>query len=321
MTALAGSVAFAHGTNPQLFDSAAPARIVVAAAGEAAAREDVWQQVSRGDGGFREPLELLESEPVTFTVVVDGQTVELTSGASTLAEALIEAGIVVEHEDRVSQAMGTAPAEGSEVVITRVGTRVEVASEPIAHETEERRTSSLPTGTRQVQTEGVDGAVVTTYSVSYTDGVETARTERTSMVAAPPVTEVVLIGTGTTAPSSSGSSGSSGSTTPAPSGAYTGTDPRSIARGMLSAYGWGDDQWSCLDNLWQKESNWNPYAQNPSSGAYGIPQSLPGNKMASAGSDWRTNAATQIRWGLGYIDGRYGSPCAAWAHSQRVNWY
>jgi hypothetical protein len=98
-------------------------------------------------------------------------------------------------------------------------------------------------------------------------------------------------------------------------------DPRSIARSMLGSYGWGGDQFGCLDSLWQRESNWNPYAQNPSSGAYGIPQSLPGGKMASAGADWQTNPATQIRWGLGYISQVYGSPCGAWAHSQSVGWY
>lgn len=96
---------------------------------------------------------------------------------------------------------------------------------------------------------------------------------------------------------------------------------RGIAQGMLGSFGWGMDQWGCLDSLWQKESNWNHTAMNPSSGAYGIPQSLPGNKMASAGADWQTNPATQIRWGLGYIQGRYGSPCNAWAHSQAHNWY
>ena len=73
--------------------------------------------------------------------------------------------------------------------------------------------------------------------------------------------------------------------------------------------------------LWQKESNWRYTARNPSSGAYGIPQSLPGSKMASAGADWQTNPATQIKWGLGYIAARYGTPCSAWAHSQQVNWY
>ncbi|MFK5633273.1 lytic transglycosylase domain-containing protein [Ornithinimicrobium sp. LYQ103] len=98
-------------------------------------------------------------------------------------------------------------------------------------------------------------------------------------------------------------------------------DPRSIARSMLSSYGWGDDQFGCLDALWERESNWNPSAMNPSSGAYGIPQSLPASKMATAGADWQTNPATQISWGLGYISGRYGSPCSAWAHSESVGWY
>lgn len=96
---------------------------------------------------------------------------------------------------------------------------------------------------------------------------------------------------------------------------------RSTARTMAASdYGWGDDQFSCLDSLWQKESSWNYQAYNPS-GATGIPQALPGSKMASAGSDWQTNAATQIAWGLGYIADVYGTPCAAWGHSQSVNWY
>jgi hypothetical protein len=89
---------------------------------------------------------------------------------------------------------------------------------------------------------------------------------------------------------------------------------------MSSTYGWGGDQFSCLDSLWNKESGWNYQAYNPS-GATGIPQALPGSKMASAGSDWQTNAATQVAWGLGYISSVYGTPCSAWAHSQAMNWY
>lgn len=98
-------------------------------------------------------------------------------------------------------------------------------------------------------------------------------------------------------------------------------DAQAIAAAMLGNYGWGSDQMGCLVPLWQKESGWNVYASNSSSGAYGIPQALPGNKMASAGADWQTNPATQIAWGLGYIADRYGSPCGAWAHSQSVGWY
>jgi hypothetical protein len=96
---------------------------------------------------------------------------------------------------------------------------------------------------------------------------------------------------------------------------------QAIAYDMVLARGWGDDQFSCLVALWNKESGWRVNAYNASSGAYGIPQSLPGNKMASAGADWETNPATQISWGLGYIAGRYGTPCGAWDHSTRVGWY
>jgi hypothetical protein len=100
-----------------------------------------------------------------------------------------------------------------------------------------------------------------------------------------------------------------------------GRNPKALARLMLADRGWGAGQFSCLDSLWTRESGWNLHAQNPSSGAYGIPQALPGRKMSSAGSDWRSNAATQIRWGLDYIADRYGSPCGAWAHSEASGWY
>lgn len=87
-------------------------------------------------------------------------------------------------------------------------------------------------------------------------------------------------------------------------------------------YGWGsDEQWQALENLWTRESGWNYKAENPSSGAYGIPQSLPGSKMAAAGKDWRTNPETQIRWGLDYIKARYGGPKRAWAFFQANDWY
>lgn len=97
--------------------------------------------------------------------------------------------------------------------------------------------------------------------------------------------------------------------------------PREIAQDRLDDFGWDQNQWDCLDNLWERESNWDHTAENPSSGAYGIPQSLPADKMAESGSDWRTNPATQIDWGLNYIDDRYGSPCAAWSHSESTGWY
>jgi hypothetical protein len=94
-----------------------------------------------------------------------------------------------------------------------------------------------------------------------------------------------------------------------------------IAESMLSSYGWSTSQFSCLESLWNEESGWNVTAENPSSGAYGIPQALPGSKMASAGPDWQTDATTQIAWGLGYIRAEYGSPCGAWSHEEADGWY
>lgn len=98
-------------------------------------------------------------------------------------------------------------------------------------------------------------------------------------------------------------------------------DPRSAARALLGDSGFASGQFGCLDSLWQKESGWKLHADNPTSSAYGIPQSLPGSKMGSIASDWRDNPVTQITWGLQYIKSAYGTPCAAWRHSQSFGWY
>ena len=97
--------------------------------------------------------------------------------------------------------------------------------------------------------------------------------------------------------------------------------PKEVAMNLLPDHGWGESQFSCLDKLWTRESRWRVNADNPTSSAYGIPQALPGVRMAAYGSDWRTNPVTQIKWGLDYIEDAYGSPCDAWAHSQAKGWY
>lgn len=99
-----------------------------------------------------------------------------------------------------------------------------------------------------------------------------------------------------------------------------GGDPKTIASALLSSFGWSGSQFGCLVSLWNRESGWRTTAANPS-GAYGIPQALPGSKMSSAGPDWQNNAETQIRWGLNYIKQRYGSACAAWSFKQGHGWY
>lgn len=111
---------------------------------------------------------------------------------------------------------------------------------------------------------------------------------------------------------------------PPPTGNAPATDPasaRAYASSRLGAFGWGQDQFGCLVNLWNRESGWRYTATNPQSGAYGIPQAWPAGKLAQAGADWRTNPQTQIEWGLDYIRDVYRTPCRAWAHSETVNWY
>lgn len=97
-----------------------------------------------------------------------------------------------------------------------------------------------------------------------------------------------------------------------------GGSARALGQQLAAARGWTGNQWVCLDNLWTRESNWRVTASNSSTGAYGIPQALPGSKM---GPGWQTNAGTQIGWGLSYIGSRYGSPCNAWSFFTSHNWY
>jgi hypothetical protein len=139
-----------------------------------------------------------------------------------------------------------------------------------------------------------------------------AKRDSFKVVAAPaprPVPQVVSGGSG----SSAGAAAPTYYTTP------SGT-AQAYAAELVSQRGWGPGEFTCLVNLWNRESGWNTHAENPS-GAYGIPQSLPGSKMAAFGADWRNDYRVQIQWGLSYITGSYGSPCGAWAHSNAYNWY
>ncbi|MEV6969662.1 lytic transglycosylase domain-containing protein [Hamadaea sp. NPDC051192] len=108
---------------------------------------------------------------------------------------------------------------------------------------------------------------------------------------------------------------------PIPSSCKAYTGAKAIGCAELLKAGFGLDQMPCLDKLWTRESHWNYKSYNSSSGAYGIPQAVPGSKMATVAADWKTNPATQIIWGLGYIKNRYKTPCGAWQHSEDKGWY
>jgi hypothetical protein len=108
---------------------------------------------------------------------------------------------------------------------------------------------------------------------------------------------------------------------PIPSSCSEYSGNRKTGCALMLAAGFGIDQFPCLEKLWSHESGWNHKAENKGSGAYGIPQALPGSKMGSIAPDWRNNPATQIKWGLGYVRGRYKSPCGAWSHFQSAGNY
>ena len=158
-------------------------------------------------------------------------------------------------------------------------------------------------------------AVATQYALAQRTAAQKRAAKRAAAARAAAAADATATAAASQAPAPSASPQPTATATLARSGS-----PQQIAEAMLGSFGWSSGQFACLDPLWAEESGWSVTAENPS-GAYGIPQALPGAKMASAGPDWQTSAATQIKWGLGYIKDTYGSPCAAWAHEQATGGY
>jgi G5 domain len=176
----------------------------------------------------------------------------------------------------------------------------------IANGTVEQPDASAKVGTRRVVQAGAPGVEVVSYTVTTVNGVEVDRIPRISVLVASPTDEIIAVGALTIPPATDVQKGSN----------------RALGQQMAAdLHGWTGDEWSCLDTLWAHESGWSQTSGNLSSGAYGIPQALPGSKMAAYGADWQTNPATQITWGFAYISGRYGTPCGAWGHFTSHNWY
>lgn len=256
------------------------------------------------------PTDIDIRTPRLVTVVHDGTKDRVATTDETVRQLLADLGVKVGAKDRVSPSPSAPVRAGMTVTVQHIGGRQQVVSKVLPYATKQQPTAALPSGTTKIVTPGRNGLAQLTYALVYIDGKLAGRTLVRTDVVTPPVTQVVQVGTGAARAA-------------AAQGGPMAVDPGSaqaIAQRMVAARGWGNDQFSCLVSLWDKESGWRVNAANPS-GAYGIPQALPGSKMASAGSDWQTNPATQITWGLGYIAGTYGTPCAAWGHSQQYNWY
>lgn len=302
---------------------------------------DVRLVASRSGERAEFPLRLHDSGPVA--VVSDGSTRVVDSGGDSVAAILNRLGIELDEDDRVSVvAVKDLTENGGKVVkkakVAQVAEKsdTDVALQVQRVETRKvTRTSSVPHGSKTVEdssryedldsvvkTAGKDGERTKVFQETLVDGAVESRELVSDKETTKPVTEVVAKGTKERpAPKPATSSSTQSSSKPAASTPVPAGSNREIGQKMAAARGWTGQQWTCLEALWTRESNWNHRAQNPSSGAYGIPQSLPGTKMVTAGSDWATNPATQIKWGLGYIAGRYGTPCGAWGHSQSVGWY
>ena len=175
--------------------------------------------------------------------------------------------------------------------------------------------ATIAKGTEIVKQPGKAGLAKVTYQVKLVDGEEVSRTELDRVVEVEPIKQIVVRGTGDPNDIAVALATAAGKT-----GTKSGN--KEYAKLWINQeYGWGNKQFSCLETLWFRESNWNHKAKNPSSGAYGIPQSLPGKKMASFGSDWKTNPVTQIKWGANYIEKRYDTPCGALDFFYSRNWY
>lgn len=252
---------------------------------------------SRRERRLRSKARLRTYRQVGTTALV----VAIAAGSFTSAGAADVAG---EWFGKEHSAPELTPAVTAAPVLAQTSTVSESREVPFA--VIEQPNFSALAGARTVIQAGAPGVELVTYTVTEMGGVEVSREASLSVTVTAPVDEIVSVGQLTIPPATDVEKGSNRDT------------GKQLAEQL---YGWTGDQWACLDALWARESGWSHTSANRSTGAYGIPQALPGSKMAVFGADWATNPSTQIQWGLSYINGRYGSPCGAWGAFQNKGWY
>lgn len=265
-----------------------------------------YSSVSRDKRLPLSPTKIEVRSPKWVIVTADGKSRKVTTTDGTVAALLEDLGVSVGQQDVVSATSSSLLHNGERIVVTRVKSGHVAVHLSVPFPTTRVADSSMYVGTKKLVKHGKDGKETVTYALVYVDGRQVGRTIVSRKILIKPIPAVVHVGS-----------------KPKPGPPPIVVDPGSaqaIAKSLAAKRGWGDDQFSCLYQIWQHESNWRVNAEN-SIGAYGIPQALPGDKMASYGSDWQTNPTTQIKWGLDYIAGRYGTPCDAWASWQANGWY
>lgn len=247
------------------------------------------------EGVVSERVVINRATPVALNIY--GKLVEVRTHAKTVGELLEEKNISIKDDDTLEPSVDTVLDKATKVSVARFGTQLETVEEEIAMPVEYIDDPALARGTENIREAGAAGRKTVTYEIELKNEVEVGRDIVQEVVVSQPVTRVVVRGT-----------------------KFIVSNPSAnavLGQQIAAEMGYAS-QFSCIYDIYQRESGWNHLAQNRSSGAYGIPQALPGSKM---GPGWQSDPAVQIRWGIGYMVGRYGSPCGAYAFWQVNHWY
>jgi resuscitation-promoting factor RpfB len=247
------------------------------------------------DGIAAQKIVIDRATPVTINLY--GNQIATRTRSKTVSDVLAEKNIQLLEGDTLQPSGESAITKDLAIFVARFGKQIISVEEAIKFTTETTLDPNQLESYQQITQAGVDGRRLVTYEIELTNNIETSRRELQSVVALEPVVQKVIKGSKVIYSN--------------PSANVT------LGQQIAEEMGW-TAEFSCIYNIFQRESGWDHLKRNRSSGAYGIPQALPGSKM---GPGWESDPALQIRWGIGYMVSRYGSPCGAWSFWQVNHWY
>ena len=245
------------------------------------------------DGAIGDMITINRATPASLNLY--GTSVAVRTHATTVGELLQEKQVTVSEGDVVTPAQDSKIQPGTQVFVTRNGTKVETKEEEVAFQTETVEDASLSFGTTVVHQKGVPGKKVVTYEIQLTNDRETGRRVIQTVIASEPVKQIMARGKSSNIPADK--------------------------EAVMAAAGISPSDYDYVNYIVSRESRWNAAASNKSSGAFGLCQALPGSKMASAGADWQTNPVTQLKWCNGYATSKFGSWSAAYSYWLVHHWW